>query len=206
MRIDTKLGQALRAAWSIPFKMERFSKLELEEILEKSVALARKRYSKDDPQDRDLEKLINDEIIGRMSEGAAYHLAVTAGLVCEHNDEEVSRQFYYDLKISLPDLSESCRVEVKWIPYDPGRTFPSWSRSSKIATSIREYREYDFMLIMTARDNDDVIYPIWFFDNETWNSKNGFFDDSQYNEDGLFIKHGHAANLGFLTRLCRVGA
>ena|ERR1035437_2518308 len=188
MKLNTEIGQRLiNGLTNHSIKVENLPNLK--KIIARGTQLGRIHYEKN-PQGRSEIQCIKSSISGEMLEAAGYLFIQEAGIEVFHNDETDSHEYYFDL------LTHDARIEVKPISCSYGI---SWKKETHILNSINNYKDYEFMLLMTKKDK--TIYTRWLLDNQVWNPNlyPPMFEDSHY--QGIFIKHGHAESRGYVKKL-----
>jgi hypothetical protein len=141
--------------------------------------------------DRTEDGFLISTLIGELGEHAIVELCRRAGLYVEHNDEIVTLQHGWDVKI------EGLKGEIKFqgdgFKDDP-KEFFGFSRASKDLTMRQTWRELDFIIAFYLKREGTLVVPWLLLQNDVIDPEKHLYVESQYNS-GHFLKMNRARHL-----------
>jgi hypothetical protein len=143
-------------------------------------------YSKYNDDSRTKEEVIKDVLIGEMGEHAILKLCQEAGLKAEHNDEELTKEFHWDL------LIEGLKVEIKFqgngfSDLHP-RKFFSFNNKKKEGLMFSHWRYYDLIISFYIKEDgfNHSIVPCFLIDSSVMDPTNLAYDGEPYYRPSKF--------------------
>jgi len=148
---------------------------------------------------RSFDEVVTSTLLGELGEHALTTLLQRAGLDVEHNDEERTLEYNWDLKV------EGLKGEVKFqgdgFDSDSAKEYFSFNTEDKDRTMREAWRSYDFILafyvIVVPADleqfevDQTLIVPWLLVDSEVINPEHQLYVKSNFNA-GFFLKMNRA--------------
>ena len=141
---------------------------------------------------RSFDKVFKDTLIGELGEFAIFDICQKCGLESIHNDEQFSKQFYWDVAV------EGLLIEVKF-QHDP--FYFGFDSKSKDQYLYENWEKIDSIIGFYVKEKDDKTYiiPWMMIDSKAINPKLSFYKNSTKN-NGRYLTH-EAAEAGLSVEL-----
>lgn len=183
------------ATLSRPIPYSILTPLETRTARERGAWKGAKIFSRDQSR-RTLEEVVEDTIIGELTEVAVDKCGRLAGMQATRNHEEKTGEYHWDENL------EQIELEIKTLGERPGvpRRFISFGEEYMVSTAMREYERYDFLL--ACRRTSELIYPWYLADSRVWDPHRYPVLWARSEEfSGIYIKTGAAVSSGMLLKL-----
>lgn len=132
---------------------------------------------------------------GELGERAIHHALLNSSILCEHNNEQSTGEWHWDLLVE-----RAAKIEIKFQSASTDKEYFGFKKKSHDETMRQKWKSFDAVIGFYV-EGDDVV-PWYLIDNEAINPNLGYYVPSKFT-DGYYLQSGRAATAGLVIKLNR---